>query len=515
VQELNSIYMFAGLLLAAFGVGALLVFTVMQLSLNRFKTRAFLLENQLQDLDAQRDEQQFAYQALQQDFKALDSEKDALDKMLSGKEAELYLTKEQLIQIMEQKQQLASELQLALLKTADLEKEKVFLQTQYQQKEENLSELKNAFNQSRQLLSTEFENLANKIMDEKSQVFSVQNQQAMDGLLKPLKEKLEGFQNRVNEVHDQSLKGHTLLNAHLQQVMEMGLKMTQDAQGLAKALKGDKKMLGNWGEMQLERALQAAGLVKDDHYRMQVHFRDEQGQNQLPDCIIYLPDGKHMVIDSKVSLNDYQQAVAAPDERGMRVSLDAHAKAVKNHIDQLSDKNYSRLNGINSPGFVFMFMPIEAAYIEALNHPSGLFQYGYEKGVILVSHTTLMPVLRTVSYLWMMERSNEQALQIGNKATEIYNQVARVAEHLSRLGGTLNTAGTHYNAVIASFAGKQGLIGKVERFNELSARASRKMVPPEPIHPDFDASRLGAVLESGTPQHEKELAGLNSGQSPV
>lgn len=500
MQELNSIYMFAGLLLAAFGIGALLVSIVMQLTLNRLRTKAVLLESQLHDSDTQRDEQQFAYHVLQQDFKQLDNEKDALDKMLSGKETELHLIKEQLIQIMQIKQQLESGQQAALMKIADLDKENTLLQAQYQQKEDTLNELKVAFQQSRQLLSTEFENLANKIMDEKSQLFSVQNQQAMDGLLKPLKEKLDGFQARVNEVHDQSLKGHTLLHANIQQFMDIGMKMTQDADALARALKGDKKTLGNWGEMQLERALEMAGLVKGDHFQTQAHFRNEAGQSQLPDFVLYLPDGKHLVIDSKVSLNDYQKAVNATQDGVMQSSLDAHAKAVRNHIDQLSDKNYSNLQGMHSPGFVLMFMPVEAAYIEALRHPSNLFQYGYEKGVVLVSHTTLMPVLRTVSYLWMMARSNEQAAQIGDRAVDIYNQVARVAEHLSRLGGTLNTVGTHYNAVVGSLAGRQGLIGKVERFNELSAKASRKMVEPEPIHPDFDVSRLDALVKNGQPQ---------------
>ncbi|NLY33573.1 MAG: DNA recombination protein RmuC [Alcaligenaceae bacterium] len=500
MQELNSIYMFAGLLLAAFGIGALLVSIVMQLTLNRLRTKAVLLESQLHDSDTQRDEQQFAYHVLQQDFKQLDNEKDALDKMLSGKETELHLIKEQLIQIMQIKQQLESGQQAALMKIADLDKENTLLQAQYQQKKDTLNELKVAFQQSRQLLSTEFENLANKIMDEKSQLFSVQNQQAMDGLLQPLKEKLDGFQARVNEVHDQSLKGHTLLHANIQQFMDIGMKMTQDADALARALKGDKKTLGNWGEMQLERALEMAGLVKGDHFQAQAHFRNEAGQSQLPDFVLYLPDGKHMIIDSKVSLNDYQQAVNATQDGLMQSSLDAHARAVRNHIDQLSEKNYSNLQGMHSPGFVLMFMPVEAAYIEALRHPSNLFQYGYEKGVVLVSHTTLMPVLRTVSYLWMMARSNEQAAQIGDRAVDIYNQVTRVAEHLSRLGGTLNTVGTHYNAVVGSLAGRQGLIGKVERFNELSAKASRKMVEPEPIHPDFDVSRLDALVKNGQPQ---------------
>ena len=464
------------------------------------RARIAVLEQALNDRMASLELQAQQYDELQDDYRILDGRKEAMGNELAAALAEknhlqaLAGDLRQQLQIRESQQQT---LQATL---AGLEKKLATQQSEMQHKQQSLDELRQQFAQSKAQLAIEFQNLADRIFTEKEQAFSRHSQVSMESLLKPFREQIDRFQSRINEVHDQSVQGQSLLQSQIRQMFDVGMKMTQDADALARALKGDKKTLGNWGEMQLERALEMAGLVKGDHFQTQAHFRNEAGQSQLPDFVLYLPDGKHLVIDSKVSLNDYQKAVNATQDGVMQSSLDAHAKAVRNHIDQLSDKNYSNLQGMHSPGFVLMFMPVEAAYIEALRHPSNLFQYGYEKGVVLVSHTTLMPVLRTVSYLWMMARSNEQAAQIGDRAVDIYNQVTRVAEHLSRLGGTLNTVGTHYNAVVGSLAGRQGLIGKVERFNELSAKASRKMVEPEPIHPDFDVSRLDALASNGKPQ---------------
>ena len=172
-----------------------------------------------------------------------------------------------------------------------------------------------------------------------------------------------------------------------------------------------------------------------------------------------------------------------------------HVKSVKKHIDDLASKDYTNLVGVRSPSFVLMFMPIEPAYIDALKSNKGLFDYGYEKGIVLVSHTTLIPILRTVSNLWMMERSNEEAREISDKAGEIYNQVCTVAERLYKLGGTLNTVSTHYNNTVTALVGSQGLHGKVERFNQLSSKISKSMPALEPSHIDFETERLALVAK--------------------
>lgn len=365
------------------------------------------------------------------------------------------------------------------------------------EKQRVLEQQKLDLEQSRQQLKTEFHYLANQILDEKNQVFNQQSQVSIARLLQPFREQIEGFQRRVNEVHAESLKGNVVLESEIRKVLDIGMKMSEEASMLAGALKGDKKLAGNWGEAQLEQTLQLAGLLRDEHYQAQAVFKSADGSTYYPDFVINLPDGKHLIIDSKVSLIDYSQAVAATDDASRLQALQAHVKAVRNHIDNLASKDYSNLCGMNSPGFVLMFMPVEPAYIAALQYGRDLFNYGYEKKVILVSHTTLMPVLRTVSNLWMIERSNSEAQEITARAGEIYNQVCVVAENLQRLGNTLTAASNHYNKTVTALAGRQGLHGKVERFQRLSSNITRSMPVLEPLNADFEQERLAMMTDSG------------------
>jgi len=318
----------------------------------------------------------------------------------------------------------------------------------------------------------------------------------MSGLLQPFREQLDAFQRRVNQVHDQALRGNASLSTEIRRLSEVGMQMSREADTLARALKGDKKLMGSWGEIQLERSLQAAGLERGVHYDTQVRFKDDEGGARMPDFLIRLPDGKNLVIDSKVSLVDYDRALAAETGEARAAALDAHVRALRNHIDDLARKNYSSLPGIGSPGFVLMFMPIEAACIEALRHDPGVFDHGSRQNVVLVSHSTLMPVLKTVSNLWMMARSNEQAQALADRAGDLYNQVAVVAERLKKLGDTLETVNRQYNSTVTAVAGQQGLHGKVARFRELSARANRRMADLQPIAVDVENERLGLMTGS-------------------
>ncbi|MGB6008878.1 DNA recombination protein RmuC [Castellaniella sp.] len=368
------------------------------------------------------------------------------------------------------------------------------LQTVHQEKLAVIQELQQAFEQSKASMRTEFQNLANQVLEEKGKAFAQTSQTSLDGLLRPFREQIDGFQKRVNEIHDASLRGQTQLGAEIRRVLDIGLKMSNEANTLATALKGDKKTTGNWGEIQLERSLQLAGLVPGDHYQAQASFRDASGNRLQPDFVIKLPDDKHMVIDSKVSLVDYDRAIAAQTDAERDAALAAHVQAVRHHIDDLARKDYSNLIGLKSPSFVLMFMPIEPAYIEAMKHNRDLFDYGYRQNVIMVSHTTLMPILRTVANLWMVARSNEQTRALSDMAGGLYNQVAVVAERLQKLGNTLNTVNTHYNSAVTAVAGQQGLYGKVNRFAELSAKANKQMPDLEPMHADIEVQRLQAVI---------------------
>ena len=368
------------------------------------------------------------------------------------------------------------------------------LHTEHRERQGQHEQQVQLLNETRDNLKKEFENLAHKIFEDKGKSFSATSKDSLEALLKPFREQISGFQSRINEVHQESVKGNTALEKEIQKVLDVGLEMNSQASNLTTALKGDKKTAGNWGEAQLERTLELAGLQIGEHYESQTSFRDEHGKLKLPDFLIKLPDGKNLVIDSKVSLVDYDRAISADTDEQRTEALNAHAQAVRNHIDDLASKDYAHLPDMGSPDFVLMFMPVEPAYIEAMKHNKELFNYGYKKGVVMVSHTTLMPILRTVANLWMIDKSNKEAREISTKAGDIYNQVCLVAERLNKLGNTLKSANNHYNDTVKGLVGKQGLHGKVERFQQLSNRASKEMATLEPIHADIENDRIDATM---------------------
>ena len=325
---------------------------------------------------------------------------------------------------------------------------------------------------------------------------STRNQESLNQLLKPLSEKIDGFQSRVNQVHSDLTGQNAALKTQIKQLHDVGQEMSSEANNLTQALKGDKKLVGNWGEAQLERTLELAGLRRGEHFEAQQAFKGEDGQRMLPDFVIFLPQDKHIVIDSKVSLVDYERAITAEDDSERTQSLAAHAAAVKRHIDQLSEKDYANLAGLQSPDFVLMFMPVEPAYIEIMRTQRDLFNYGYRKNVILVSHTTLMPILRTVANLWMVERSNAEARDISDRAGDIFNAVCLVAERMEGVGASLSQTTKRYNEAVKSLVGRQGLHGKVDRFQTLSTRVSKTFPENLDVLPDqTDASQLSLATD--------------------
>jgi len=413
-----------------------------------------------------------------------------LQQALADTSNQLQQLEEELAAVCEQREVLRESSQSAEIRVGRLE-------TQLSERARQHAEQVALLNENREALKGEFENLANKIFEDKGRSFTTTSKESLESLLKPFREQISGFQKRVNEVHSEAIKGNTNLESEIRKVLEIGLQMNDQASNLTLALKGDKKTAGNWGEAQLERTLELAGLQSGDHFDAQSSFRDDEGKRKLPDFVIKLPDGKHLVIDSKVSLIDYDRAISAETDGERTEALNAHAQAVRNHIDDLAKKDYANLPNLGSPDFVLMFMPIEPAYIEAMKHNRDLFNYGYNKGVVMVSHTTLMPILRTVANLWMVEQSNTEAREISGRAGEIYNQVCTVAERLHKLGNTLKAASNHYNETVTGLVGKQGLHGKVERFQQLSAKANKEMATLDPIHNDIENDRLALVIDNG------------------
>ena len=324
--------------------------------------------------------------------------------------------------------------------------------------EENLKKVKNELN-------LEFANLANKIFEEKSANFSKNSKESLELLLTPLGEKITSFEKRVNDAHSDSQKSAGELSAQLKEVVELGKNMSKEANSLSTALKGSNKVLGNWGEMQLERTLEAAGLEKGTHYATQESF-DISGKKLIPDFVINFPDDKQMIIDSKVSLHAYEKAVAAADLAQSKLALGEHITSIKKHIDELAKKDYSSL--VKSPDFVLMFVPVEPAFLEALKFDPNLFNYGYEKKVVLVSHTTLMPLLRVVANLWRMENGNKEAKEILKSANEIYEKFCTVAEKLNRLGNSVRSVNDNFNEVVKSVSGQGGLDSRLDKFKKIA-----------------------------------------------
>lgn len=458
------------------------------------------LNTQLQALEQQHGQLQSQAQSQQQNLNQLEVEHGRLQERLQEQQRHHHQHQQELLSRAEQLQQRLDAEQHGY---QELSRQHVQLQTTLEQREKNHQQQIEQFNHSKQLLKQEFENLAHKIFEEKGKNFTASNQSHMDSLLKPFREQIDGFQKRVNEVHDAAMKGNIGLNAEIKKVLDIGLQMSKEANNLSTALKGGAQQRGAWGEAQLKRTLEMSGLIEDAHYSGQTSFKDREGKQKQTDYLIKLPDGKHIIIDSKVTLLAYDKAVCAESPEAQQLAMAEHIKAVKSHIDDLASKDYTNLINMRSPSFVLMFMPIEPAYIEALKHSKDLFSYGYEKNIVLVSHTTLIPILRTVANLWMMERSTAEAREISDKAGEIYNQVCVVAERLQKLGGTLNTVSNHYNSTVKALAGQQGLHGKVERFASLSTKVSKNLPQLEPNHLDFETERLSLLVAEPLPE-EKE-----------
>lgn len=410
-------------------------------------------------------------------------------------QAELSAAKARTTSLQRDLEELKAERQLLRASLEKQTSQAVTLATEREQQEENLRAQKEFIKNSSESLNQQFENLANKVFEQKGKQFAETNQTTLGGILKPLQEQIAGFQSRVNEVHDASTKSHTSLQQAIDGVKDLGLKIGKDASNLTTALKGDSQQRGAWGEAQLQRTLEISGLIEGDHYTMQDSFSDSAGKVKRTDFLVRLPEDRQLIIDSKVTLNAYERTIAAETPEQYERAMTEHVLAVRKHIDELASKDYTRLTGMKSPSYVLMFMPMESAYIEALKHNKELFQYGFNKQVVLVSHTTLIPILRTVANLWMLERSNAEAREISDMAADIYNKVTAVAEGLRNLGASLTTVGNHYNKAVVALAGKQGLFGKVEKFEKISAKISKALPDIEPRDFELETGRLDLVLE--------------------
>ncbi len=320
-----------------------------------------------------------------------------------------------------------------------------------------------------------FENLANKILDEKSSKFTLQNKENLAIILNPLQEKIKNFEKRVEDTHKESIDRHAMLRQQIIGLKELNEQMSKEATNLTKALKGDSKIQGNWGELVLERVLEKSGLEKDREYFVQNSFTTEEGRRVLPDVMLHLPDNKKMIIDSKVSLVAYERFVNEEDDDLRNRFLKEHVSSLKKHIEQLGSKNYHSLYEIESPDFVLLFVPIEPAFAVAINQDNNIYNWAFEKNIVIVTPSTLLATLRTVDSMWTNEKQQQNAIEIATHAGRLYDQFVNLTEDLIKVGNQLNTVKGSYDSTMVKLTGKGNLISKVERLKKLGSKASKTL----------------------------------------
>ncbi len=372
-----------------------------------------------------------------------------------------------------------AKVQELLVKVEELqskEKESIRLQSQLESQlqaerdklahqEKDLAELQKRF-------SEEFKNLAQGILEEKSQKFTLQNKENIEGLLKPLSEKIKEFQSKVEDSNTADERRNATLIEQLKNLKELNKSLGDEARSLTKALRGESKTQGNWGEMQLEKILNAAGLEKDLHYSKEENFKTEDGKNQRPDYLIKLPDGKHLILDSKVSLTAYARYVEAEDESEKALQLKAHLASLSSHIDQLSAKNYPDLKGANSPDYVLLFLANEPALNLAFREDGQLFEKALRKNIVLVSTSTLLATLRTIGYIWRQDAQNKNADEIARQAGGMLDKFIDFTKDLQKIGERIDQSQKAYDLAFNKLkSGRGNLIGRAERLQDLGAKS--------------------------------------------
>jgi len=370
-----------------------------------------------------------------------------------------------------------------------IRKEKDNLQIQLTQKlaeldntQTRLQENKQEVEKLQEKFTKEFENLANKILEEKSAKFTQQNKENLKQILNPLQEKIQTFEQKIDNTNKENIERHAALGEHLKSLHEQNVKISTEANNLTKALKGESKTQGNWGELILERVLEKSGLEKGREYEMEKSFTVNDGDRQRlrPDVIIHLPDNKKMIVDSKVSLTAYEKMVNAEEEEEQKQYLKEHIASLNRHVAQLSEKKYEDLYEIESPDFVLLFVPIEPAFAVAINNDNQLYNKAFEKNIVIVTPSTLLATLRTIDSMWNNEKQQRNAIEIARQAGALYDKFEGLIADLTKVGKKMDEAKSGYkDAMNKLFEGRGNLITSVEKIKKLGAKAKKSL--PETI----------------------------------
>lgn len=344
--------------------------------------------------------------------------------------------------------------------------------------QEKLTLQKEELENLQQRFTKEFENLANKILDEKSQKFTEQNKTQLDIILNPLKDKIKDFEQKVDNAYKAESAERNSLKGEIKSLVELNKQISEEANNLVKALKGDTKKQGNWGELILEKILERSGLIKDEEYKMQVSTQNEIGNRIQPDAVIYLPDSKHIIVDSKVSLVAYESMVNAPDDETREQSLREHVLSVRSHIKGLSEKSYQSSADFTSPDFVLLFMPIESSFGMAVQADNELFNFAWDRKIVIVSPSTLLATLRTISSIWKQERQTRNAMEIARQGGALYDKFKNFVDDLIEVGKKMDGAKTSYSEAMNKLStGNGNIVKRIEELRKLGAKATKELPP--------------------------------------
>ena len=368
------------------------------------------------------------------------------------------------------------------------------LKSQLSAQNENLQKLldsqKEEITKMQEVAKTEFQNLANKILEEKTLKFTEQNQQNLKNILNPLQEKITDFEKKVENTHKESIDYHAALRQQIIGLKDLNVQMSKETVNLTKALKGDSKIQGNWGELVLERVLEKSGLEKGREYEIQKSFVTEEGNRVQPDVVINLPDGKKMIVDSKVSLTAYEKYINEDEEEQKSAFLKEHVNSLKRHVEQLGNKNYQHLYEMESPDFVLLFIPIEPAFAIALNEDTQLYNKAFEKNIVIVTPSTLLATLRTIDSMWTNQKQQDNAIEIARQAGALYDKFEGFVTDLVKIGKKMDEAKSEYEGAMNKLVdGKGNLITSVQKLKIMGAKAKKSL--PEPI-----LNRVNSSLEN-------------------
>ncbi|MEN2490404.1 DNA recombination protein RmuC [Flavobacterium sp. B11] len=408
------------------------------------------------------------------------SEKAISEERVNALNGQLQMLKEQ---FENEKNNFQKQLQLSISEKENIRTEKDSLAIQLSKKEvdfENLwerhKEQKSEINELQEKFTKEFENLANKILEEKSAKFTEQNTVNMKNILTPLQDKILVFEQKVEQTHKESIDYHAALRQQIIGLSEMNAQMSKETLNLTKALKGDSKMRGNWGELVLERVLEKSGLEKGREYEVQQSFTNSEGNRVLPDVVINLPDGKKMIVDSKVSLSAYEKWVNEESELLKIEFLKEHVISIKRHVEQLGSKNYHDLYQMESPDFVLLFIPMEPAFAIALNEDPSLYTKAFDRNIVIVTPSTLLATLRTIDSMWTNQKQQENAFEIARQAGALYDKFEGFVSDLVRIGNKIKDTKTEYESAMNKLVdGKGNLISSVERLKKMGAKAKKSL----------------------------------------